>query len=61
MDALMEKLKESPDDKKIFISYAEAIVKFHQNNGKGNLQAARSIFKKMEINNSLSLYCRDNL
>ena len=58
MDRVLEKLKENPEDKNLLIAYAEAIVKFHQKNERGNLEAAMSIFKRFEIKDNYSHYCK---
>ena len=61
MDHALENLKEKPEDKKLLISYAKAIVKFHQKNERGNLQTAISIFKRFNIKDNYSHYCKQQL
>ena len=61
MDRVLEKLKDHPEDKQLLISYAEAIVNFHQKNERGNLQLAMSIFKRFEIKDNNSHYCKQIL
>ena len=61
MDRALEQLKQNPEDKKLLISYAESIVKFHQKNERGNLQIAMSIFKRFEVKDNYSHYCKETI
>ena len=61
MDQKLNKLKEKPNDINCLFEYAKSIIEYHKANGKGNLQIAISILKKVNETGELYKYCRENL
>lgn len=61
MDRSLEKLKENPNDFEIMKQCAESITFYHQRTKTGDLKLAISLFKKLNLQNELYLYCKKEM
>ena len=61
MDRNLKALKEKPNDETIMFGCAESIIEFHKQTRNGNLQSAIFLLKKLNYEDELLDYCKNEL